>query len=110
MEDFSGKSFGFKILAPVDSVNSLIPDTLADIDLCSLKSRSSRSSVQLPAIGHLLRLLANPPPSLLHVPSLGVRLADAQAQRELSVELGVREEEVAAAVQGLHDDLIRRVS
>jgi len=34
MEDFSGKLFGCRILAMVDSVNSLIPDILADIDLC----------------------------------------------------------------------------
>ena len=44
------------------------------------------------------------------MPLLRIGLADAEAQRELAVELGVREEEIAAAVQPFHDGLIRLVS
>jgi hypothetical protein len=43
------------------------------------------------------------------VPGLRVRLSDAQAQSEFSIQPGMREEEVAAAIQAVHDGLIRRV-
>jgi hypothetical protein len=44
------------------------------------------------------------------VSGLGVGLADAQTQRQFSIQLGVREKEIAAAIQPIHDGLIRRVS
>lgn len=44
------------------------------------------------------------------MPCLRIGLADAQAKSEFSVEPGVRKEEIAAAVEAVHDGLIRFVS
>jgi TolB-like protein len=64
----------------------------------------------LAVCGDLLRFFANPLPSLLHMPSLRIRLPYAEPQRQLAVQLGVGEVKVAAAVQAIHDGLIGGVS
>src|SRR6267154_340187 len=43
------------------------------------------------------------------MPELSVGLADAEAQRQLPIQLCVRKKQIAAAVQPVHDHLIRLV-
>ena len=57
----------------------------------------------------LLRFLANPLPSVLHVPRLRVRVSDAQAQRKLPIQLCMREKQISAPIQAIHNGLIRRI-
>jgi len=63
----------------------------------------------LPDNLELFRFFPNPLPRILHVPRLCVRLSHAEPQRQLAVQLRMREIQIAAAVQTVHDRLIRRV-
>src|SRR4029077_6088228 len=51
----------------------------------------------------------NAPPRILHVPRLSVCLADAKPQRELAIQLRVRQKKVAALTQPVHDSLVRLI-
>src|SRR6266478_734895 len=57
-------------------------------------------------IPKLPSLLLNALPRAFHMPSLSVGLADAESKSEFAIELGMREVEVAAAIQPLHQELI----
>jgi hypothetical protein len=57
-----------------------------------------------------LGFFLNPLPDLLHVPRLGMRLAHAESQCQLALQLGVGEKKIAATVQAIHDGLIRGVA
>src|SRR5258707_14681046 len=46
-------------------------------------------------------------PGAFHMASLGVGLADAESEREFALELSMRKVEVAAAIQPLHQELVR---
>src|SRR3982074_3485115 len=53
---------------------------------------------------------SNTLPRRSHVPGLCVRLTDAKAKSELSVQFRVGQVKIAAAVQPVHDRLINRIS
>src|ERR1700730_13045245 len=55
---------------------------------------------------YLRRLFLNALPGAFHMASLCVGLSDAESKREFAIELGMREVEVAAAIQPLHQELI----
>src|ERR1019366_275487 len=59
---------------------------------------------------HERRLLLDSLPGSFHVASLCVGLANAEAKGEFAIELGMGEVEVAAAIQPVHQLLIRRIS
>src|SRR5258707_13910130 len=61
-------------------------------------------------IPELRGLLLNALPRVLHVARLRVGLADAEPKSKFPVELGMREIKVAAAVQPIHQELIRLIS
>ena len=52
------------------------------------------------------RLLLNELPGSLDMARLSVGLADAQAQRQLAIEFGMRQEKISALIQPVHDGLI----
>ena len=54
--------------------------------------------------------MLNALPGILDVACLRVGLPDAQAQRQLAIEFGVRQEKIAALIQAIHDGLIGRVT
>src|SRR6266436_4742621 len=57
-------------------------------------------------IPKLPSLLLNALPGAFHMASLSVGLSDAESKSEFAIELGMREVEVAAAIQPLHQELI----
>src|SRR6266404_8018963 len=57
-------------------------------------------------IPKLPSLLLNALPGAFHMARLSVGLADAESKREFAIELGMREVQVAAAIQPFHQELI----
>src|SRR5713226_2729867 len=57
-------------------------------------------------IPKLPSLLLDSLPSPFHMAGLSVGLADAESKREFAIKLGMREVEVATAIQPLHQELI----
>src|SRR3984957_6658908 len=60
--------------------------------------------------GDFVSFLADSLPCALHVPEFRICLAYAEAQSEFSVQLGMGEKKIAAAVQAIHDGLVRCIS
>src|SRR5208282_513922 len=55
-------------------------------------------------------LLLDSLPGSLHMSGLSVGLADAESKRKFAIELGMREVQAAAAIQPVHQKLIRLIS
>jgi hypothetical protein len=64
---------------------------------------------QLAPVLQIRCLFPNPLPRVLHVPRFRAGLAHTQPQRHLPVQLRMREKQIAAPVQTVHDRLIRRI-
>src|SRR6266536_3750904 len=54
--------------------------------------------------------LLDAPPRPLDMPGLGVRLPNAKAQSDFTVELGVRQIKVATGIEAIHQSLVRLIS